>query len=549
MKDKKTFYTETREEQAERLFSSARAQRSTTDDYWKKMRAYYDGCHDTARQTGDFLSSIDLPWVPASVPDAYMHVESQIDSHIPDFEFSGRGDGDRAFASEREKVVRYVCDINDMETKNAVNERRLGLYGSAVWKLSVGISDAGDAEIKIENPSPECIFTDPAAVSTDECEYIIYTYKMSRLKARRVFAEDIRRENTSLDDIIRESNRRGGVFAPDKGGDDCELIDITEYWFRQPEDGTCVSVGADGKNYIYSYKAGDIALSILICGREIRYIPKFWESTGCTKYPIVIYNRIPREGSIWGRSEIDQIIPLIDAADRQLAFAQLNTAFSASDIIVCEENAFSPDCYPESRPGAVWKLRPGMTGKVGRLGGLCESGGHYEIVERYRSLMKEALGNYDFLLGDSATKVTTATGLAILSDFANKRVNSKNACKKAGFSRLYLLIDCLALEIYGREKLESIGVVGEDMPCDGIDYINRYGYVPEVDIRIHIGDAMEYSRSLAMSALKTIMDSDITEENYPVVREYIRTMELPECAELLSELDGVYKNGSKEEKE
>ena len=82
MKDKKTFYTETREEQAERLFSSARAQRSTTDDYWKKMRAYYDGCHETARQTGDFLSSIDLPWVPASVPDAYMHVESQIDSHI-----------------------------------------------------------------------------------------------------------------------------------------------------------------------------------------------------------------------------------------------------------------------------------------------------------------------------------------------------------------------------------------------------------------------------------------------------------------------------------
>ena len=57
---------------------------------------------------------------------------------------------------------------------------------------------------------------------------------------------------------------------------------------------------------------------------------------------------------------------------------------------------------------------------------------------------------------------------------------------------------------------------------------------------------MEYSRSLAMSALKSIMDSEITGENYPVVREYIRTMELPECAELLSELDTVYKNGNEE---
>ena len=46
--------------------------------------------------------------------------------------------------------------------------------------------------------------------------------------------------------------------------------------------------------------------------------------------------------------------------------------------------------------------------------------------------------------------------------------------------------------------------------------------------------------------MKSIMDSEITGENYPVVREYIRTMELPECAELLSELDTVYKNGNEE---
>lgn len=547
MKNKKiTVKDETREERAARLFSVARTAKSVTDDYWRKMRAYYEGRHDTARQTGDFLSAIDLPWSPASLPDAYMHVESQIDSHIPDFEFSGRGKDDGVFAGAREKVVRYVCDINDMETKNAVNERRLGLYGSAVWKLSVGIGETGDAEIAVENPSPDCIFTDPSATSTDECEYIIYTYKISMMKAKRLFAEDLRRENTTLEDIVSESNRAGGVFAPDRTSDDCELVDITEFWFRQPQDGTCISAGADGKNYVYSYKAGDIALSILVCGRELRYIPKFWENSGCRKYPIVIYNRIPREGSVWGRSEIEQIIPLIDAADRQLAFAQLNTAFSASDIIVCEENAFAPDCYPESRPGAVWKLRPGMTGKVNRLGGMTGDGGHYEIVDRYRSLMKEALGNYDFMLGDSATKVTTATGLALLSDFAGKRVNAKNSCKKAGFSRLYRLIDCLALEIYGKEKLISIGAYDEGMPCDGIDYINTYGYVPDIDIRIHVGDALEYSRSFAISALKSLMEAEITKENYPVVREYIRAIELPECAALVEALDTLYKNDLEE---
>ena len=187
-----------------------------------------------------------------------------------------------------------------------------------------------------------------------------------------------------------------------------------------------------------------------------------------------------------------------------------------------------------------------MTGKVNRLGGMTGDGGHYEIVDRYRSLMKEALGNYDFMLGDSATKVATATGLALLSDFAGKRVNAKNSCKKAGFSRLYRLIDCLALEIYGKEKLISIGAYDEGMPCDGIDYINTYGYVPDIDIRIHVGDALEYSRSFAISALKSLMEAEITKENYPVVREYIRAIELPECAALVEALDTLYKNDVEE---
>ena len=44
-------------------------------------------------------------------------------------------------------------------------------------------------------------------------------------------------------------------------------------------------------------------------------------------YPFVIYNKVPNDGSIWGKSELEQLIPLIDAADRELTFAQLNAAF------------------------------------------------------------------------------------------------------------------------------------------------------------------------------------------------------------------------------
>ncbi|MBQ9510220.1 MAG: hypothetical protein IJR55_00740 [Clostridia bacterium] len=533
-----------REETAGVLFSQAVTAKRPTEDYWRRMKAYYDGRHDTARQTGSFLSCIDLPWTPAVVPDAYLHVESQIDSRTPDFEFAGRGEGDDAHAREREKVVRYVCDINDMERKNAQNERRLNLYGSAVWKLSVGLGEDGDAEIIIDDPSPECIFTDPCAVSVDDCEYIVYTYKMSATKAERMFAADLKKEQTSISKILEISEKSTSALIYESGnGNIGDVVDITEFWFRQPCDGICEAADNNGHTYIYSYKAGDIALSIFIGGREIRYIPKFWENSGCNKFPFVIYNKIPSDDSVWGKSEIEQIIPLIDAADRQLAFAQLNTAFSANDIVVCEENAFSPDSYPDNRPGAVWKLRPGMIDKVSRLGGLAGDGiGHYEIVEKYRALMKESLGNYDFLQGDSTTQVTTATGLALLSDFANKRVNAKNTCKKAGFVRLYQLIDYLALEVYGREKLGAIGIDIGDFPADSVDYINAYGYVPRLDVKVFVGDGLEYSRSYTLSALKSLSETTLTKENYPVVREYIRAIQIPECASLIEELDRTFAN-------
>ena len=59
----------------------------------------------------------------------------------------------------------------------------------------------------------------------------------------------------------------------------------------------------------------------------------------------MIYGKIPSEETIWGKSALESIIPLIDAADRQLLFAQLNTAFFANDILVYEENAFAADAY------------------------------------------------------------------------------------------------------------------------------------------------------------------------------------------------------------
>ena len=512
------------------LLDDAKSAKSGAEQYFQKMKSYYDGTHITESQTGQFLSDASLPWKPATIPDGYMHVESQIDAEVPDFEFSGREDSDADKAKLREQVVRYVCDNADLMTKNAANERRLNLFGTAVWKLSVGVGDNG-AEVVIDNPSPEMIFPDPAACDVDDCEYIGYVYTMSRIKAERVFEYDLSRRGTTVAEIIADGGRESDIS---------DTVEVIEWWYRQPTDGESeceYTIDGEVVNRLCKYKAGDVAFSILLAGKEIRNVPKFWDKTGCKKFPFVIYNKTPRDGSIWGKSELEAIIPLIDAADRQLAFAQLNTAFSANDIVVYEENAFAQDSYPQNAPGAVWKLRPGMIDKAKRLGGLASDNiAHYEIVEKYRTLMKDALGNYDYLQGNSAAQVTTATGLALLSDRANKRMTAKNICKKAGFERLYRLIDYLSLELFDDATVYLI--VGSNAASYGY---GRDGYLPLLDVTVNIGDGVENSRSFTMSALNDLITMSVTDENYPIVRAYISSLGIPERAAICDALDKRFK--------
>lgn len=215
----------------------------------------------------------------------------------------------------------------------------------------------------------------------------------------------------------------------------------------------------------------------------------------------------------------------------------MNTAFSANDIVIYEENAFSPDSYPDNRPGAVWKLRPGMMDKVSRLGGLVgESLSHYEIVEKYRTMIKDVLGNYDYMQGDYSTRVTTATGLALLSDLAASRASVKNVCKKAGFASLCRLCDIFALEFYTDEKISLI-FDGDEKAAEYLLKIRSADYIPEIDVRVNIGEGVENSRSFTISALTSLIDKDVNEENYPFVRAYINAVDIPEKAEIISQLD------------
>ncbi len=549
--DYSTSYT--REETASRLLAKAAQARQNISEYWKKMKLYYDGKHPTAAFSDSFGTERDLPFECAQSTDGYIHVESQIDPALPGFEFSPRGKDDAQKAKQREKLVRYICDRNDMEYKNSRNERHLGILGTAVWKVcwDSSVCDNGNkGDILIDNPNPSEIYPDPDASCVDDCEYIGYVYTMHREKARRIFAKELSVKGIDFNELVSKSFGRNNEYLgetdelpyPDK---DSDTVRITEWWFRQPVDGESdieYTEGDEKKKLTCNFKAGDIALSIFIGDTEVRYIPKYWNDTDCTMFPFVIYDRIPGESGLWGKSELEAIIPMIDAADREIAYAQLNSAFSSNDIIVAEENAVCDDCELDNSPGAIWKLRPGMMGKVQRLGNGAFSESYLHAnYDKWRDLIQETTGNFAINQGNEPQNVTTATGIALLNERAKNRSILKKIDKSVGFRRLYELCDRTALEYYDDGRMIFCGAADDDdIIYRASEYRNAEGentYIPGVDIKIHIGDGLSHSKAFTVSAVNSLISTPITAENYRIIKSYLELIELPMRQEICDMLD------------
>lgn len=540
-----------REDTCAFLLDFASANKDKASSYWRKMRRYYDGDHDIRSQTAHIFEENSLPWKAAQSTDGYLQVESLIEPKIPDFEFCPREKNDSDKAKQRELITRYIVDSNDMEIKNSRNERRLGIMGSAVWKVCWDANASfGKGDVCIDNPLPEQIFPDPTAADVDSCEYIGYVYKMHREKARRVFDKDIKLRGESFENYL-EANGNFADFSDkifDSQSYDCndDTVTVTEWWFRQTSPGT-LKVNTGKSNIDYTWDAGDIGLCIFINGKEVRYIPKYWRETACRMFPFVIYSKIPDDKSIWGKSELEQLIPLIDAQDREMAYAQLNSAFNSNDIILAEENALSDGCTPDNTPGAVWKLRPGMMGKIQRMGNLSGSQGSlYTACSFWRSLVEDTTGNFEVNQGKEPSSVTTATGIALLGERAQSRKALKNIDRSAGFKRLFSLCDMTALEFYEDGRVIELGAAeNAENVFKFSDFSKKYDnkkYVPCLDVVIHTGDGISNSKAFSVSALSTLMNMKIDENNYMFVKAYIEAINIPQSAGICKMLEEKFEN-------
>jgi len=545
-----------------RLFEKARAARTAQEREWERYNDYYNFIHDVSAELADFSAERELPFVPAVCPDPWIMVESQIDPVVPVPEFRGRDDDrDSEKAKQRELAVKYITENNDLDHMNTANERRLLKLGDAFWKAywDIGMRcGIHEGDIRIADVSPEAIFPDPSVRSGDiqDGQYLAYVYTIHKVVFNQLYGNRLRDAGRNADELGgMDYVPQSSIFDLSSAIDDAtDTVQILEHWFRWPTDGTTET--HDGKKV--QVHAGAVACSIQAGDLELKLIPDYWARTWrqCKLFPFVHYWRIRDENSMWNKSELFPILDLVDAEDRKLGSALLNDAFMANDIIIAEENALAEGSEITNAPGEVITVKPNRMGSVQRLGGIQSAGNATVLLNYLKERIEAANRNWDSGLGKETTRQTTATGLAMLREDSNEQSNIKKTDRRAGFERLYQLLDWLALEFFDDDRLLYLGAnreKGRKEPQSVLynsanfamkqppvfDQITNqlvregWEYWPKVDVTVSAGDGATRGKLATLQTLSALTQANITADNWRLYAAQLEILDIPDKDQII----------------
>ena len=534
------------------LFEQAKDERTVRENEWVRFNDYYNFAHDAAKETAAAMQEMGVEWSPAVVPDPWIMVESQIIPDVPQPEFHGRDDDqDSNKAKKRELAVRYIIEANRLNDMNTSNERRLRKFGDAFWKAYY---DEGmpfgpkKGNIRIVDVAVEDIYPDPTAGrgGLQACEYVDYVYTMHKLKFWRIYHNEVEKAGLTLEELLGTQYRtEDGIFDPTTSPSNYrdDMIQILEHWYRQPFD-------------TKDAPAGSIACTVQAGGIELKYIPNYWKKTGeqCQLFPFVHYWCVRDETTFWNKSELESILLLVDAADRELAIGQFNDAMMANDIVLVEEGAVASGSEFTNAPGAVVTMKQGRMGGAARLGGLHSGIRSANMVEWLMKQMQRANRNFDSNNGQETARVTTASGISQLRADAENQQKLKKADRDAGFCRLYELLDWLALEFFDDGRLLFIGAqkkgeepktlkynsdefaIGTQPVLDmetGKELKTGGKYYPRVDVTVTAGNGIAKNPITTVEILEKLAGTQVNEDNWEILSAQLEYLDIPQKQDII----------------
>ena len=549
------------------LIADSKTERMAVEAKWRLLKGYWCGFGQALEKyldkfgddtdMTDVLTQFEEVSSSLSLTDAYIQVESQITPEPPEPMFQGRDnkeDSDKA--KQRQYIVEYTMYKNDVKSQNTEHERTMRMLGDSFYKVyyddNKSYDDNHEGEICIDFVNVDDIFPDPTADCIDNCEYINHIYYMHRRKAQRLWKKDFKKEKINVYEIASASRSTTQVTSDNTengASSEINLVQITEHWYRDDD--------------------GDICVSMFVGDKEFRNVKKYWSKTKSQNknFPFVHFYRIKNLSSFWNMSELEEIIPLINQANRILNTSIDNMELTSNDMLIYEENSLADGEEITNEPGAAIKTKPGMVNSVKRLGGLNALANFVGDIQFLQGEIQRTARNYDSNQGKETERVTTASGLAQLRADASEQSNIKDYDLQQAWKRLFILVDWTALEFYDDDRLIYIGVPqvekeqqqglpmnldkkqgnvffrfnsdkmrkvkgDKQVPVEGeeVEY-----YYPLIDCEVNVTSGVQKSKSFTIQVLQSLMGQPITPDNYKTAIKLIQELDIPQKDDIIDE--------------
>ncbi len=201
-----------------------------------------------------------------------------------------RTPADQPFAEQVRIVLEFIKDKNLMVRKLDMHERRREKYGTGIFRVTFDTEALGGAGIPVIECVPnQNIYVDPCVTDIyrlNEAEYIIETMVKSVYWAKQQFGDkaDAIQENyfPETDDVFDEQTT--GIY-----GDDKKYLHML----------------------VWTLKDGKLKLTEMTgCGLILKESEEVFYNTG--KYPYFFTPLYRREASIWGKGDVELLIPIQD---------------------------------------------------------------------------------------------------------------------------------------------------------------------------------------------------------------------------------------------
>lgn len=295
---------------------------------------------------------------------------------------------------EAAKVFTQITDVVaervDLDDKNDQVVRTGLLFGTGWFKVYWDNSLSGGnlqkqnvwkGDVAVDVPDPSNIFTDPQAVTVDDCRYIVYAVDRTVQWVEKMFGEKVDADQAIETDLY---NRPIQNYGKDR-------VMFYEYWYKD-------------KNGIHVvYAAG---------GKILKKIEKVFKHG---RYPFVPFVAKKNRKSIWGIGEPKNILSNQKLLNKLVELPVTHALLHANPIALIDpKSGINPKQW-QNKPGQIWHAKdpdkavhwlkpPDMSSDVPRL------------AEKMVDFIEKIGGVYDSMTGETPSGVTAATAIQLLQE-------------------------------------------------------------------------------------------------------------------------------------